>query len=202
MARTAVDLGAPGWDEAFGWGRIDAAAAVAAAAQTIARRIPLHAGWNWVTLAVAPCERTLPEALASIAGRYDLVLGQEGTYAPPPADPAYNTLTSLTPGRAYLIRLSEAAELVWHGAPLDAGAPLALPAGWQWLGYLPACAQEVGAALASIAGAYDLVLGEAGAYAPLADPAHNTLHELAPGAGYMIRMTRAATLVYPPCGGE
>ena len=28
---TAVDLGSPGWDETFGWGRIDAAAAVAAA---------------------------------------------------------------------------------------------------------------------------------------------------------------------------
>lgn len=203
LARTAVDLGAPGWDEAFGWGRIDAAAAVAAAMQAVALRIPLHAGWNWITLTVAPCALALPDALAPIAGRYDLVLGEEGAYAPPPADPAYNTLTGLTPGRAYLIRMTVPGELVLWGAPVDAGAPLALQPGWQWLGYLPACAQEVGAALASIAGAYDLVLGESGAYAPPpADAARNTLSELVPGAGYMIRLTQDATLVYPPCGGE
>ncbi len=202
IARTAVDLGAPGWDEVFGWGRIDAAAAVAAAARAVAQRIPLHAGWNWVTLTVAPCALTLPDALASIAGRYDLVLGEEGTYAPPPANPAYNTLARLTPGRAYLIRMSEPGELALWGAPLDASVPFALRTGWQWVGYLPACAQEVGAALASIAGAYDLVLGESGAYAPPADAARNTLSELVPGAGYMIRLTQDATLVYPPCGGE
>jgi subtilisin family serine protease len=35
LTNTAVDLGAPGWDEYFGWGRVDFAAAAAAAVATL-----------------------------------------------------------------------------------------------------------------------------------------------------------------------
>lgn len=51
--------------------------------------------------------------LAGLTGQYDLVVGEEGTYAPPPADPRFNTLAVLRPDRGYLLRLRAAATLVF-----------------------------------------------------------------------------------------
>ena len=141
--------------------------------------------------------------LAPIAGKYNLLLGEEGTYAPPPADPRFNTLTSLQPGQAYLIRMTQAGELLLDGRRAAADTPLSLHVGWNWVGYLPEGDLAVEVALASIAGRYSLLLGEEGTYAPPpADPRFNTLTEMAPGEGYMIRMSQAGTLVYPNADAE
>ena len=138
--------------------------------------------------------------LISLAGRYDLVLGEEGTYAPPPADPRFNTLTGLRPGQTYLIHMTSAAELVIYGTPLAANTPLALTPGWRWIGYLPNCNLPVATALASIAGKYDLLLSETGTYAPPpADPRFNTMTTMEPGEGYMIHVMAGGTLSYPLC---
>jgi hypothetical protein len=51
------------------------------------------------------------EVLAPLEGQYDLVLGEEGTYAPPPADPRFNTLETLARGKGYMIRMRAAATL-------------------------------------------------------------------------------------------
>jgi hypothetical protein len=135
--------------------------------------------------------------LASIAGKYSLLLGQEGTYAPPPADPRFNTLNTLAVGQGYLIRMTQAGEIVLNGS-LAADMALNLAVGWNWIGYLPTNPLPVATALASIAGKYSLLLAQDGTFAPPpADPRFNTLAQMAAGAGYMIRMTQAATLVYP-----
>ena len=60
LKATAVDLGAPGWDMFFGWGRVDFAAAAAAAsasvpsilrveisAEGVLVFVPYHAGWSY-----------------------------------------------------------------------------------------------------------------------------------------------------------
>jgi hypothetical protein len=136
--------------------------------------------------------------LASIAGKYNLVLSEEGGYVPPPADPRYNTLNTLAVGEGYLIRMTQAGEIVLNGSPAAADMPHNLAVGWNWIGYLPTNPLPVATALASIAGKYNLLLGQDGTYAPPpADPRFNTLLQMAPGAGYMIRMTQAATLIYP-----
>jgi len=52
-------------------------------------------------------------ALGSIAGKFSLLLGELGTYAPPPADPRFNTLTQMESGEGYMIRMTQAATLVY-----------------------------------------------------------------------------------------
>ena len=74
--------------------------------------LDLHEGWNW-TGYLPDCTLPVATALASIEGQYTLLLGEEGTYAPPPADPAFNTLDALEPGEGYLIRMTEADTLVY-----------------------------------------------------------------------------------------
>ena len=166
------------------------------------QRIPLHSGWNWFSIYNSPSDPSVGTVLASIAGKYSLVLGEDGVYKPPPANPIFNTLTGILPSKGYMIRMTHAAEepnpLVVTGAFLPDNTPISLHSGWNWLGYLPEHSQSVSHALSSIAGKYDLVQGELGTYAPPpADPAFNTLSNLEPRRGYLIRMTRSATLVYP-----
>ena len=166
------------------------------------QRIPLHGGWNWFSINRTPPDSSVPIVLTAIGGKFDLVLGKDGVYAPPPANPAFNTLNDVLASDGYMIHMTQAAQepdpLLVTGPLVPANTPIALHSGWNWFGYLPESAQEVSYALSSIAGKYDLVLGELGTYAPPpANPAFNTLTHLEPGRGYLTHMTQAATLVYP-----
>jgi hypothetical protein len=166
------------------------------------QRVPLHAGWNWLSFAVAPSGGTgVAATLASLSGQYDLVVGEVGTYAAPPALPGLNTLPSLEAGKGYMIRMKQPGELVLRGQRISAAIPLPLAIGWRWLGYLPVAGQDIPTALSSLAGKYDYVLGEAGTYAPPPSPPFlNTLSRLEPGRGYLVRMTQSGTLVHGPGG--
>jgi len=166
------------------------------------QRIPLHSGWNWFSIYNSPSDPSVGTVLASIAGKYSLVLGEDGVYKLPPANPIFNTLPGILPAKGYMIYMTQAAEepspLLVTGAFLPDNTPISLHSGWNWLGCLPERAQSVSHALGSITGKYDLVQGELGTYAPPpADPRFNTLSNLEPRRGYLIRMTRGATLVYP-----
>ncbi len=162
------------------------------------QRIALHAGWNWFSFAIGP-SGPVDTVLASVGGKYDYVLGETGTYAPPPANPAFNTLAVLEPGKGYFIRMTQPAELVVRGQRIATDTPLSLAAGWRWIGYLPPSARDLPGAIGSIGGQYDYLLGEMGTYAPPPAPQqYNNLFSMQPGAGYLIRMTQAGTLVYAP----
>ena len=166
------------------------------------QRIGLHQGWNWFSINRQPSPTDCGSVLSSISGKYDLVLGEDGTYAPPPADPRFNTLRDILPGKGYLTRMTQDAPepnpLVVQGTLVAPNMPISLLRGWHWLGYLPERTLDIPTALASIAGKFDLLLGEAGTYAPPpADPRFNTLQDMTPGPGYLIRMTQDGMLIYP-----
>lgn len=139
--------------------------------------------------------------LDPIAGRVVKLQSETGTYLPPPADPRFNTSTTVAPGWGYLLYTNAAATMAVMGDRIPADTPLALHAGWNWLGYLPTCELPVATALADIAGQYDLLHNEVGTYRPPpADPAYNTFNTMSPGKGYMIHMTTASTLTYAAAG--
>ncbi len=142
--------------------------------------------------------------LDPIAGQVVKLQSETGTYLPPPADPRFNTTTTVAPGQGYLLYTSANTPLPVSGERVPADTPLALHSGWNWLGYLPTCELPIPTVLAGIVGQYDLLNGETGTYRPPpADPAFNNFNTMAPGKGYMIHMTAAATLIYPAdqCGG-
>jgi hypothetical protein len=72
--------------------------------------IPLHAGWTW--FGYLP-EVSLPVtvALESIAGKYLMVTNGRQTFDP--TLPEFSTLKQMKPGEGYLIRMTEAADLVY-----------------------------------------------------------------------------------------
>lgn len=151
----------------------------------------------------APDAIPVEALLAPIAGQYGKLQCETGTYLPPPADPRFNTCTTVAPGQGYLLYATANTTLSLTGRRVPTDQPISLHAGYNWLGYLPTCELTVETALASIAGKYTIVHSEAGTYRPPpANPAFNNFNTMAPGRGYMIYMTEAATLVYPAnlCG--
>ena len=165
------------------------------------QRLNLSRGWNWVSVWVTPPSLDPQFVLSSIAGRYDMVLGETSVLRPWPEDPSASTMTSLTPGRGYLLRATQAvaepSPLVVEGSEV-LGAGITLHTGWNWIGYLPRAPLDVAQALASITGKYDRILGVGGAYVPApGDPRYNTLQRMERGQGYLIHMNQAATLIYP-----
>ncbi|MBP7962824.1 MAG: hypothetical protein KBG20_18450 [Caldilineaceae bacterium] len=75
--------------------------------------LPLHAGWNWIGY-LPSTSLPVAQALASIDGKYQRVLGISQTYIP--GSPASN-LTHLEPGQGYLVYMNEAATLVYPTSP-------------------------------------------------------------------------------------
>jgi hypothetical protein len=140
----------------------------------------------------------LAAVLASIDGKYDRVLGAEGIYD---ADipPQFRTLTELHATRSYYLRLDgvASANLLIEGSPLAVSTPIPLQVGWNWVGYLPQTALPVTVALSSLAGSYQRVLGAGGQFYDVRYPTFSTLKQMAPGQGYRIYATQAATLTYP-----
>lgn len=74
--------------------------------------ISLHSGWNWFGYHPNNVQN-LTQSLNSVSGRFNLVLGEQGTYAPPPANPAFNTLNHQEPGRGYLVRMTQPGSLTY-----------------------------------------------------------------------------------------
>jgi hypothetical protein len=73
-------------------------------------------GWHWVGYLPAT-EQALPCSLDSLGGRFDLLVGETGTYAPPPAPQFLNTLWTVAPGEGYQIRMTQAGTLVYGPDP-------------------------------------------------------------------------------------
>ena len=142
------------------------------------------------------------KVLATVSDVLEKLLCEVGTYLPLPANPVFNSCHTMEAGLGYLLRASGGATLTIEGERVPADTALNLHKGWNWIGYLPQCGLAVETALASIDGQFDLLHGEDGTFRPPAGNPANTLHQMAPGRGYMIRMTGPATLKYPAdaCG--
>jgi len=160
--------------------------------------IALHPGWNLISFRLQPASVAIRDVLQSIDGRYDMVIGETGAFAPGLPD-EFQSLREMRPGQSYWIRVTAAqgATLLLGGDPVDPTAPISLTRGWRWPGYLPEVTLPVTVALQSIAGQYDRVRGEGGAYVPGLPDVYQTLREMRPGAGYLVRMTGDGTLRYP-----
>jgi hypothetical protein len=172
----------------------------------------LASGWNLVSIAPTLASTAITQALASIAGGYDLIYAYDAcnTADPwlkydPQAPPFVNDLSGVDERHSYWLRATQAITLTLVGTP-PVTATLPLCPGWNLIGYPSATARAVEDALASIAGRYDLVYtydaADAGdpwkKFDPAAPPFVNDLAELEPGKGYWLRVTQAVTLTVTP----
>jgi hypothetical protein len=163
--------------------------------------ITLVQNWNWVSFNVQQGERTLAEFLENYtqhATNGDIIKSQSGqaTYSggkwyPSPAN------FRLEPGRMYKLRKQAAGscELTVSGAPADCAEPLAVVAGWNWLGYTGEAAATVSAIFKE--GGFDnndLLKPQAGAQATFSGGKWYGSLILRPGGGYMLKQATPGTV--------
>jgi len=168
-----------------------------AAVPMSAQAILLSPDWNPISFRVDPPVPLVEVVLASVAGKYCRVLGEEEIYdCNLPAQ--FRTLRELHGGKAFYLRLDggASANLLVEGTALAADTPLSLHQGWNYTGYLPQGVMTTTVAPQSIAGVYQRVLSM-GQYYDIRYPGFSTLKLMQPGLGYLIYATQAATLTYP-----
>lgn len=161
------------------------------------QHMALSPGWRWFSFAIDPGTTAVKEVLASIDGKYDCIVGEYSNSSGCGIYQSY--LTTLEPGKGYLIRMTQTGNLVIYGSRVPANTPLQLHAGNNFVGYLPKTSQNLPDVLNSINGKYSYVLGETGTYNP-SFPQNSNLWQMEPGKSYFISMTEAAILAYSESG--
>jgi hypothetical protein len=156
------------------------------------QEIALQNGWNLVSLNVSPPDHSLQALLASIAPLVQQVKGTDGVYIP--GNP-YSTLTSLSDGKAYSIRMSAASTWNLSGSPIPVDTVLPLQNGWNMVAYLPRASMQVATAIFNIRFWLEQVKGTDGVYIP--GSPYSTLTTMDPGKGYWIKINGNRHLIYP-----
>ena len=160
--------------------------------------ITLNAGWNLIS---TDREETLnvEDVFAGLTpGNLEYVTGFDGgvQFYDPTGLSFLNTLSVLTPGMGYWVKVAADDVLDVNGARLDEGFMPALAEGWNLIGYAPEAPQAPGTFFAELEAAGDLlyVTGfDQGTqlYNPNGLPFLNTLSEMRNGYGYWVKSAAA-----------
>jgi hypothetical protein len=166
----------------------------------LTRSIPMNADWNLLSWDVDTENDSLEVLLSDILPDVSVVLGfEEGGLTYDPAWPQFSSLQLMDHFHGYWVRTEAATTLNITGATVADTIPLQLDRGWNLVSYLPDEADSIAHALTSIYDDILIVLGfDTGGltYDP-AWPQFSNLNILSPGLGYWIKLSQAATLVYP-----
>ncbi|MBP5300773.1 MAG: hypothetical protein J6Y80_05145 [Victivallales bacterium] len=165
--------------------------------------LTLVQNWNWLSFNVEQGERTILEFLedyTQYATDGDIIKSQNGQatfsggqwYASPKN-------FRLEPGRMYKLRKQSAGRcmVAVTGRPCANGAPIAVVAGWNWLGYIG----EAEAAVSVLSkeegfADNDLVKPQSGSQATYSDGKWYGNLVFRPGQGYMLKQSAAGTVTF------
>ncbi|MDD2228028.1 MAG: T9SS type A sorting domain-containing protein [Candidatus Cloacimonetes bacterium] len=159
------------------------------------QNINLTPGWNMISLNVHPANMDISSIFASVLSNVQMLKNSDGVYVP---NNPFNTLNTLSDGKGYYVSVSQACTLQIMGTAINTSTSIPLAAGWNLAAFTPQSAISVSAALASIASSIIQVKGTEGIYVP--NNPYNTLTTLSPGRAYWIKLSSAASLVYPSSG--
>lgn len=162
---------------------------------SVTQNIPLTAGWNLISLNVAPTNLTVQSVFSGIASQFVQVKDIETTYAP--GVPAvFNSISTLTPGKGYWVNVNAGCTLSVTGTAVNpATTSLSLHPGWNLVGYLPTTTNPVSSALNSVSTYLQQVKYQNLSYIP--GSGSNTLTQMQPNRGYYVKVSAACSLTYP-----
>jgi hypothetical protein len=155
-------------------------------------------GWNMISAYVEPVISSIDNIMQPLTGNLQMLRNYSGQVYTPSIT---STLTNWDKYQAYQMRLTTSAVFNLEGTQIvPENTPITLNmTGWYWLPYYRTSPAPVATALASISGKYLQVKTITGqVYMP---PFANTLTQLEPGKGYMIRLiSNTGILTYPANG--
>lgn len=161
----------------------------------VTQEIPLTMGWNLISWNVVPSNLTVQSIFSGVQSNLQQVKDTQYTYAPVMAS-HFNTLSSLTTGKGYWVKVNTNTSLSVTGTPVNpAASSIILNPGWNLVAYYPESAMNVATALASVSAYLQEVRSINQTYIP--GGGSNTLTQLAPGKGYWIKVSQTCTLTYP-----
>ncbi|MDC0600290.1 choice-of-anchor D domain-containing protein [Flavobacteriales bacterium] len=157
--------------------------------------IPLAAGWNLISLDRTPDDATIASLFGDLLAdnlRYVTGFDEGVSFYDPNGLPFLNTLSELTPGYGYWVKVAQDDTLRAPGAPLGGGYLPALDAGWNLLAYTAEAPLAPEAFFADLIADGDLAYltgfdGGVQVYDPNGLPFLNSLTELNNGFGYWLK---------------
>lgn len=165
----------------------------------------LQAGWNLVSVPLAPASTAIGDVLRSIAGAYEVVMTYDAVSRTwpwyDPVRPTEGPLQSLDEGTPVWIRMTAPAVLSVQGMEPASTAQLLSP-GWNLIAFPSSTALDVNAALSSVGGHWVALWGHEDGTSPSqwryhaydSAPYAQTLSQCEPGHAYWLRVRDACTL--------
>ena len=152
-------------------------------------------GWTWMSHNM---ETALPVATVAGDAGVSRILTQDKEVVRDPQFGMIGTLTELTADQSFKVQASAASSVknltdyAWNPA-----TPIALSAGWNWLGYPVDQTMSVNEAFANTdADTDDVIVGQSGFATYDGEKWTGTLEVLTPGMGYMYQSATAKDVVY------
>ncbi len=157
--------------------------------------ILLHNGWNMISTYVEPDSTSIEALTSGITNSFSIIKSMSGDLYSPPI---VNTLQNWNIRQAYQIKMNAPRVLSISGLRIVPNStPIIMnKLEWFWMPYFRVSSMATASALSSISGKYLQVKSIEGlVYQP---PFFNTLQNLGPSKGYMIRISSpGAILLYP-----
>lgn len=142
--------------------------------------LSLKEGWNWVSHNVET-----PVAATELEKNAVRIVSQTEELVKDPTYGLIGNLDSISPVEAYKVQVSENTEHTLTGYEYNAAAPVAISAGWNWIGYPVNQVMSVDEAFANAAPAEgDYIVGQDGLAQYAGGKWTGTLLTLTPGKGY------------------
>ena len=163
-------------------------------------KVPLPSGWSWFSVNAMHKDMSPGNILSTCTTSEDYIKDQTGFSAFYPGFGWHGSLNNLNPATFYKTRLMNSCEAAFTGEPIDPALyPINLVAGWNWLGYLPYEQMPLTEALSSMSFSNLDYIKNHNASATYYEGTgwFGTLEYMTPAEGYMIKLARPGTLIYP-----
>jgi len=157
--------------------------------------VPLHRGWNLISIPRIAYENTFEGLFAPLidAGVLVMVRDGDGRFMRP--DRGFSNLPDFDPLLGYQVMASDACTLRVEGRPVSAAVPIPLSEGWNMVAYLPAEEQEARPAFEAIRD--ELIIAKNGSgnfYVTSVD--FSNLPPLSQGQGYQVKVRQDVEMVW------
>lgn len=166
------------------------------------REIPLKTGWNWISFNLGFANPATNTVLANISNPVNDLIKDQTKFSTFSNGTWSGAMSTITNKSLYLYQAAQPNTLKITGTPLTpASVPIPVVVGWNWIGYVPNYKLPVNTALATLPAQQGDLIKSQTAFAQFVNGSTGwvgSLTELNPLNGYMLKMTQAGTLTYPP----
>jgi hypothetical protein len=166
----------------------------------IVQRIPLAAGWNWVSTYLQPNDPSVNSVLKYSANATGNVIKTNDTYAQAGANGTWSgTLQQIGWKKSYQIMVSAATELQVIGRKLSDTATIPVVSGWNWIGYPYDEISTITDYMQSFGSSNSDVLQSSTQFSTYASNTWNgSLQNMQPGRGYKLKANTGGNIVIEP----